>query len=101
MKTTIFSYEILCPTCGDNLSGATPADGGEEVPKNGDFSICASCGEILSFYKPNFDCENLSLRKVRDDELQNLKNDDPDVFEELNRVSLKIKMFIHTHKNVN
>jgi hypothetical protein len=52
LKGKIKSYrtpDMKCPTCGDDLGGATSTkpDGGP--PSIGDVSVCFNCGEILTF----------------------------------------------------
>jgi hypothetical protein len=44
MKTTR-SAPWMCARCGYLMDAASPADGGDAAPKQGDLSICLNCGE--------------------------------------------------------
>jgi len=58
--------ESECPTCKHVLDAATGEAG--ETPKNGDFSICFYCGEILRFKGEEGDiaiAENEDLQELR------------------------------------
>jgi len=40
---------VKCPYCGSDVVGAKCLDGTSATPKKGDYSVCASCGEVLVF----------------------------------------------------
>lgn len=41
--------DLLCCGCGYKLDSHRNADNGTEAPKNGDYTICFQCGEVLRF----------------------------------------------------
>jgi hypothetical protein len=66
MKTTQHKTTI-CPTCSAVLDAATGA--GEDVPSEGDLSICFYCNAILVF------ATDLSLHPITPDQFVELPED--------------------------
>jgi hypothetical protein len=42
----------LCPICGTPFDTASVAVGDDRAPREGDFSVCLYCGEVLQFGPP-------------------------------------------------
>ena len=60
--------KALCLSCGKGLDGATAADGGLDLPQDGDISVCAYCGEPGMYVKVG---EYLTIRPLTDEEKEN------------------------------
>jgi len=82
MKTTD-TKEIKCPNCNEDLEQATCL--GKDIPKPGDISICAYCGQLLMF------TENLNQRKVEDSEFRTF---DEEAQQQIAHVQMGIKQMI-------
>lgn len=54
---------------------------GEHVPKPGDINLCLKCGAV------SFIQEDLTLKQATEDELKKVKEEDPEAYSELRRVS--------------
>jgi len=63
--------ESRCPLCNYKLTGATILSGDDDVPHEGDISVCLNCGQILTYQA------DLTVRKVTGQEVRELM-DDPD-----------------------
>lgn len=63
-QTKYFVEDIKCIACGYLLNAATSCTG-DEVPVEGDISICISCGHVMAFAD---DCGN--LRDLNDAEMR-------------------------------
>jgi hypothetical protein len=61
------THLLMCPCCKTYMDKAKNAEQGYDcAPKNGDFSICANCAEILCFVITE---ENVSYRKATQSDL--------------------------------
>lgn len=59
-----------CPRCNAEFSAATGmGDDNRRIPKPGDWSLCAYCGEFLRY------TEGFQVRRATDEELRELKAD--------------------------
>jgi hypothetical protein len=56
--------ESRCPQCNYKLTGASIAHGEDAAPSEGDFSICANCGQLLVFQS------DVTLRKATTDDVR-------------------------------
>jgi len=49
MSDQAYRHELMkCPACGKGLDGSMPVTG-DRGPKDGDFTVCVFCMEILEF----------------------------------------------------
>jgi hypothetical protein len=62
-------HATRCPQCDYTLTGATIAHGEDLAPQEGDTSICANCGQLLT-YKAD-----LTLRGITTEEIRALMDD--------------------------
>jgi hypothetical protein len=78
MKTTIIvrpdEGDPTCPMCNAKLDAATHLPG-KAVPKPGDVSVCAGCGELLQF------TDRMGLEKMEQEKLAQLSKQDRLVLE--------------------
>lgn len=76
--------ESECPTCSHVLDAATGESG--EKPKNGDFSICFYCGEILRFKG-----EDGEIVRAEDGDLQELRRESEETYDQIYRFQRMIR----------
>jgi hypothetical protein len=69
--------DLSCPECKTVLNGAL---GGDEMPSDGHYSVCAYCGTISKYTGKG---GALSLVAVSEEELEAVREDDPDFHQEL------------------
>ena len=55
--------ESACPTCGYVMNDATPISDPGASASEGDFLVCAQCGQVMRF------TDDLTLRTCRPEEL--------------------------------
>ena len=67
-----------CPNCGGLLDGASGATG-KQKPVPGDLSICLHCTEFLVFK------DDLKLRKLTEDDIKSISNDNLNTMYEARR----------------
>ncbi len=65
-----------CPTCKHVLDAATGESG--EKPRNGDFSICFYCGEILRFQGEDGD-----VKKADPEDLLELRRESEETYDQV------------------
>jgi hypothetical protein len=68
MKSIKLDYDPKCPKCNTVLDGAIPVDGDSCAPKDGDFTLCAYCKEVLTF-------KNQRLELLQETDLDDLPED--------------------------
>jgi hypothetical protein len=78
-----------CPTCDHLLNLASNLEG-ENKPKDGDFSLCIGCGEILRFG------HGLTIYKPGSKELQ---EQDAELLHQLLKAKLVVRMMISSKQN--
>jgi len=49
MSGSFTTRKAHCPTCGTELSGASPVEVRDALPDPGDLSVCLYCAELLEF----------------------------------------------------
>ncbi|MDQ4121692.1 MAG: hypothetical protein M3209_09630 [Acidobacteriota bacterium] len=79
IHNSVFIPPSKCSNCGEMLDATTGIQ--EQMPNEGDVSICAACGQISVF-----DSE-LKLRAATESEIQNLKIDCPDIWQVMTGIS--------------
>lgn len=62
------SDDLVCPSCGSKLNGATDPVG-DATPSSGDITVCLYCGHILVF------TDDLRLRNPTDEEIHEIAGD--------------------------
>lgn len=86
-KSEMDSYRLKeseCPTCKHVLDAAS-GEGGEK-PKNGDFSICFYCGEILRFHGEEGD-----VKKAEEPDLLELRRESEETYDQVYRFQRVIR----------
>ena len=68
----------MCPACNHELDAATSATNEREEPKEGDFSLCFYCGEILRFTG-----EGLDLKVANQNDMEELLDDSIETYDAL------------------
>jgi hypothetical protein len=68
MTKTTRTKDNSCPCCHANIDACSSIEG-EQIPEEGDVSICAYCGTILEFAK------ELTLQIATNDTLRELPED--------------------------
>jgi len=77
-KSNSFAYDLQhCPACKHELDVATSAADDDRKPKEGDFSLCMYCGEILRFI------ENFKLKVADQEDLEDLIDDSIETYDQL------------------
>jgi hypothetical protein len=84
MKTHKTNDNSICLQCLKVLDAATGVDH-DDVPKVGDITICAYCATVGKFD------ENMSLREISVEELEEINQTNPLVYDEIARVVVLIK----------
>ena len=77
--------ESKCPTCSHLLDAATGEAG--ETPKNGDFSVCFYCGEILRFKGEEGD-----IVKALNEDIQELRRECEETYDQIYRFQRMIRL---------
>ena len=72
--------ELRCPNCRTKLDMATNVDGRLIAPSDGDVSVCAYCISPLTYRGKGM---NISLYKMTDADLNELKLRSPDAHRQL------------------
>ncbi|HEX8564108.1 MAG TPA: hypothetical protein VF648_00470 [Pyrinomonadaceae bacterium] len=79
IHNSIFIPPQNCSNCGELLDATTGIQ--EQMPHEGDVSICAECGQLTAF-----DSE-LKLRAVTEPEIENLRINCPDIWQVVQQIS--------------
>lgn len=85
MKTHRTNDNSICLTCLTVVDAASNMDGGDDAPTEGDISICAYCATVGKFN------ENMSLEPITMEELKEIEEADPMVYDEIAKVVYAIK----------
>ena len=89
MNSGQISNTVKCIKCGSDLDGFTSV-GEEAQPADGDISICFYCASIGKYV------DNVTkLEALSETELEKIKQDEPEAYIQLMRISNKIKIRIN------
>jgi hypothetical protein len=70
--------DVECPVCGTTLNRARGTTNTEEAPRENDISVCAYCTAVMVFDS------DLKTRVITDQEFTAIKQQAPDLYDELN-----------------
>ena len=70
--------DIFCPCCSKNINSVTSTTDENTFPVEDDVGICFYCASILVYFIDE-KCK-LNLRKITDEELNDIKNNSPEDF---------------------
>ena len=75
---------IECPVCGERLNASSPVNDEDIAPKEYDITICDYCSTVMVFNK------HLKPKVITTEEFGTIKNDYPEVSQEINNVVQEI-----------
>ena len=78
----------ICLTCLGGADGATAANSDQDVgaPTEGDYAVCYYCGTIGRYN------HNMSIAPATDEDMKLLREDNPQGFDQIRKVSFYIKL---------
>ena len=80
---------VVCPNCLELIDAATSPYDKDNRPREGDLSVCLYCSAIL---KVN---DDLSLSKVEQGEIDDVKENEPELFAQL----MQVQAFVTNLRN--
>lgn len=75
---------LVCSKCNTKLDGALEMENSNNIPNEGDFSICYNCGTIGQYCDVD---ENMFIKPMSEDELNKIQVEEPKLYDELIKVS--------------